>query len=128
MKNCIKCGKTKAISEFYKQRNECKKCKNLYTKSLRTRSGTGLREYNLWVKYKMTLVDYDKMLQQQNGVCAICKQKDNGHWGILAVDHCHKQGHVRGLLCAKCNKGLGQFDDNSSLLVEALKYIAHSIK
>lgn len=63
------------------------------------------------------------MLQAQSGVCAICKTKGaiDGHH--LAIDHDHKNGRIRGLLCSTCNKGLGQFKDKGSLLRAAITYL-----
>ncbi len=73
--------------------------------------------------YGLTLEQYNEMLTSQNGVCKICAGPDNGPWGTLAVDHCHITGKVRGLLCAKCNKGLGQFKDDTELLDKAKSYL-----
>lgn len=76
-------------------------------------------------KYGLTLEQYDEMEKVQKMVCAICgkKQKDKK----LAVDHCHKKGHVRGLLCSFCNQGLGKFRDDTKLLSKAIKYLNKNI-
>lgn len=59
-------------------------------------------------RYGITLADYDAMLAAQGGGCAICGSKKSGPKGFcFAVDHCHKTGAVRGLLCNKCNSNLG---------------------
>jgi hypothetical protein len=63
------------------------------------------------------------MLQQQNGLCAICKKTETGKTSNLCVDHCHKTGKVRGLLCNNCNKGLGLFKDNPEVLLNASAYL-----
>ena len=65
---------------------------------------------------------YNEMLVQQDGVCKICKQKEK-HDKLLAVDHDHSTGEVRGLLCNKCNKGIGFFSDSEILLRNAIKYL-----
>jgi hypothetical protein len=98
MRNCKVCGKTKTIDKFDKQRHQCKSCRNNKRKTYETRSGVGLRNKRLKYFYNISLDDYNKMLEVQNGVCAICKGNDNGPWGTLAVDHCHLTGNVRGLL------------------------------
>lgn len=75
-------------------------------------------------KYGMTPEDYNDMLHSQGYRCAIC---DTEEWAVergLRVDHDHDDGHVRGLLCNKCNLGLGNFKDDPSLLRKALDYLA----
>lgn len=79
--------------------------------------------------YGLTLDDYDAMLEQQGGLCAICGKPEtgtlNGYPKKLAVDH-HPRGtkrDVRGLLCASCNGGLGVFSDNTSLMWKAIQYV-----
>lgn len=65
---------------------------------------------------------YKTMLSEQNNVCAICRQScKTGR--DLAVDHCHSTGKVRGLLCCKCNNGVGSFNDNIEIMKRAIKYI-----
>lgn len=78
------------------------------------------RDTVLQNKYGITLREYVLLLEKQNGVCAIC-----GNEGLnrLAVDHCHKTGVVRGLLCAQCNHGLGNFKDDPKLLISAIDYL-----
>ena len=79
-------------------------------------------------KYGLTETDWQTMLDRQNGVCAICANAEtvlhqNGVTRRLAVDHCHATGAARGLLCSKCNHGLGNFDDNPELLLIAAEYL-----
>lgn len=72
------------------------------------------------------------MLKDQNGVCKICNKpettvdKRNGKTIDLSIDHDHKTGVVRGLLCSKCNKGIGYFNDNPELIIVAANYIKQS--
>lgn len=56
----------------------------------------------------MTLEDYNAQLQRQGGVCAICGEKPKNN--LLAVDHDHDTGAVRGLLCSPCNRHVGYFE------------------
>jgi hypothetical protein len=60
------------------------------------------------------------MVEAQGGVCAICKSPCTKR---LAVDHCHTNGHVRGLLCWRCNTTLGKVEDNSELLRKMAAYL-----
>lgn len=73
----------------------------------------------------MTLEQYNAMLIEQKGVCAICgKSEEVSPKGVLSIDHDHTTGKVRGLLCDTCNRGgLGHFYDNVSLLRNAIKYL-----
>lgn len=75
---------------------------------------------HLWARYKITIEDYNKMLKEQDGVCAICKMKSKKK---LHVDHCHVFLKVRGLLCGSCNRGLGMFKENPVILQKAINYI-----
>jgi len=72
-------------------------------------------------KYGITVDDYDRMLTEQNGGCAICKRPPTNK--RLAIDHCHTSGKVRGLLCGPCNVSLGAFNDDPRVLLEAAKYL-----
>ena len=72
-------------------------------------------------KYKLTQIDFEFMLGQQGGVCAICERKPVRR--NFCVDHDHATGRVRGLLCGECNIGLGKFKDSSYLLKQATEYL-----
>ncbi len=86
------------------------------------------RELSLKKWYGIGLDEYSILLEQQNNVCAICgqnrnyKHKGGTEWS-LSVDHNHDTGKIRGLLCSKCNTGLGMFDDNIELLINAVIYM-----
>ena len=79
------------------------------------------RDQQLQQKYSITEEIYEKILKAQNGRCAICKCQQ--HYQRLAVDHDHKTGQVRGLLCVQCNRGLGRFFDSELRLQSALEYL-----
>lgn len=83
---------------------------------------TRVRAGNL-KKYGITIADYERMLAEQGGVCAICRSKDPGPKGTFHIDHCHTTGRVRGLLCTRCNPGLGYFQDDPELLSSAISYL-----
>ena len=76
-------------------------------------------------KYKMTLEDYNKLVENQKGLCAICENEPGGMSNSkkrLSVDHNHKTGKVRGLLCGSCNVGIGNLK-NINNLKSAIKYL-----
>jgi hypothetical protein len=81
------------------------------------------RKDNLKFRYGITEEDYNLMLENQNNCCAICKKESDIK---LSVDHCHQSGAVRGLLCKKCNLGLGYFKDDTTTIKEAIKYLNKS--
>ena len=84
-------------------------------------------KHRLKRKYGLSLDDYKSMLDAQSGVCAICKQpetmKQQGVLKPLAVDHNHKTGTVRQLLCNRCNRVLGFVDDKEDILKACAVYL-----
>ncbi len=74
-------------------------------------------------KFGITAGDYDMMCEEQKGCCAICGKHESEFTRRHAVDHCHTTGRVRGLLCTKCNNGLGCYDDDIARLKNAIKYL-----
>jgi hypothetical protein len=84
------------------------------------------RESKLRVKFGITPEAYEALLQRQGGVCAICaKAETTGR--RLAVDHCHKTGRIRGLLCALCNTAIGKLGDSPELVERALNYLREKL-
>lgn len=83
--------------------------------------------YGLKKNYGLSRDEYMAMSEKQDHKCAICGRpegaKIRGKTLALAVDHCHVKGHIRGLLCADCNRGLGMFKDDAELLQKAIKYL-----
>jgi len=84
------------------------------------------RAREAWPKsvYGITLADYDRMLAEQRGGCKVCWKPPETK--RLCIDHCHATRDVRGLLCGKCNTGLGCFDDDPALLRRAADYLDES--
>ncbi len=75
-------------------------------------------------KYNLTLDDYEKMLQEQNGSCAICFVKAEEEINkILVVDHNHLTGEVRALLCNKCNTAIGLLREDLEIMQRASEYL-----
>jgi hypothetical protein len=78
-------------------------------------------------KYGITPDQYIQMMFDQNGLCAICEGPEThlikGKLPLLAVDHDHETGKVRGLLCSRCNNGIGHFKDSPTLLQRAASYV-----
>lgn len=79
------------------------------------------RQYNLMKKYGIGLDDFDALLKIQGGLCAICKKSSGTK--PLFVDHCHKTGKVRGLLCGSCNSAIGLLKESTTSMTRAIKYL-----
>ena len=114
--NCSLCEKDRKRAVAAKWRAKNKGVKDSY------------RASNL-KKFGLSVEEYESMSESQGHRCRICNEPETdvhhstGSSQRLAVDHCHNTGQVRGLLCAKCNKGLGLFNDNQQLLLSAVKYL-----
>lgn len=80
------------------------------------------RKINLRLKYGLTLKQFADMVKKQNGLCLICK-KPQIDKKKLCVDHDHKTGKIRGLLCDHCNKGLGHVREDIKILEAMVKYL-----
>ena len=80
------------------------------------------KSYYLKFTYGISLDQFNSLLTKQNNCCAICNRVSptgyNWH-----VDHCHKTGRIRGILCSKCNQGLGMFEENIISIKKAIEYL-----
>jgi len=89
--------------------------------------------YMIKNRFKITAIEYYELLTKQEGNCAICKKPEeitklkSNKPKMLAVDHCHSSGKIRGLLCQKCNTALGSFKDSIEMLESAIIYLNASI-
>ena len=126
MQWCPDCDTIKPLAEFPASRSRgsgrhsyCKPCHNARGRATLERLG-GSRTYHLKRRYGLTADEADTMLEEQGGLCAICRTAPAAH-----VDHDHETGAVRALLCFNCNGGLGQFRDDPGLLHLAAFYLEH---
>ena len=81
--------------------------------------------------YDLSLEQFDALLASQGSRCAICgieQPNGTGRHAVWNVDHCHKTGAVRGVLCAPCNTAIGQLKDDPELVRAALKYLERHAK
>ncbi len=129
-KKCSQCEEVKSGDLFYKSGNMldglaslCRDCQKKYRKRNRARSDserdTSRKRY-LAKKYGITYEDYDNIFSAQNGLCKICLKSSEK---MLVIDHDHDTGKVRGLLCSKCNVGLGCFMDDRVAMRRAILYL-----
>jgi len=121
----IALGLPKVTEKDVQKRRELRnKAERLSRKNNRKR----FKSYELKKSFGITLEDYENLLKNQNGVCAICGNPETattngGELRKLSVDHDHETGEVRGLLCTNCNNGLGRFKDSPDLFQKALNYL-----
>lgn len=107
-------------SKWYAKNKEDKLRKN---KQWRENNKSKYREINLKSRFGLTSQEYDKLLLSQNNSCAICNKNQDEFSYFLVVDHCHKTGKIRGLLCKKCNLGIGHLNDNIQILQNSIEYL-----
>jgi hypothetical protein len=132
-KKCTYCKRFKSLDKFGKDKGQssglkcrCKGCMNLIQRQDYANSS---RRYEDMTKralkrlYGISLEQYKKMADAQMNCCAICGKHQKNFNHRLAVDHCHETGKIRGLLCAKCNTGIGNFKDDIHLLGQAIEYL-----
>jgi len=127
-KVCSGCDMVKPLEEFHKakqRKDVCSRCKECNCKRAREHSKSEAgREARLKRLYGLSLDAYSALLASQGGRCKICGSTEaKGRWKQFHVDHCHKDGHVRGILCNRCNTMLGMIDDDPAALRAALKYL-----
>lgn len=106
----------------YGLKSKCRDCVREALYDWRNRHPDRFRKvgwaYELRKLYGITVEDYEEMLDAQGGVCAICGGNNEGHLRKnlkLAVDHNHETGRVRGLLCDKCNRGIGLLKNQENI-------------
>lgn len=112
------------VKEYQSQRKEqrsayMRKWREKNPEAYKRNSGY-FHERHILSTYGLTPEQYQAMLQSQGGRCKICGRTEKTR---LAVDHCHKTGKVRGLLCTKCNSALGLFGDNVAIFQSAINYL-----
>lgn len=140
---CSKCQEIKSLDEFYskngkKTQSHCKTCCRTQAKEWKANNKERCRETNkkwnsnnyskkryrdLKQKYGITPEHYDEMYLQQGCKCKICETHQDQLSRKLSIDHCHKTGKVRGLLCTYCNSLLGNCKDRVDLLEKAKLYL-----
>lgn len=105
-------------------------CTQCGTSDYRTETKTLCRRCETLKQYSMNRLDYEELLAKQNNRCAICKSTYNGtkQHPYFAVDHCHTSMEVRGLLCTKCNQGIGLLKDSIENLSNAILYLENNAK
>ena len=124
---CPRCETAKPVDEFPRNKSGrngrgayCKPCHNEKGKETYTRLYGSTREYHLRRRYGITGAEFDAMVADQGGTCAVCPGEP------VHVDHDHETGQVRGILCFNCNQALGNVRDNPEVLQGLIDYLAES--
>lgn len=118
---CLSCSSERSKAWYYQTKNApAQKEKRAAYKSANKRL---LKSGQLKHHYGLTIEEYDAMLSSQGHKCAICRRSAQEFTTALAVDHDHKTGKVRGLLCSNCNNGLGRFKDDPAVMSAAVAYL-----
>lgn len=112
-------------STYRKRKHDENRAKHIARQRKHYHEGGGkryYRDYSLRRKYGISADDYDRMLADQDGSCAICKQPPPED-KILFVDHDHSTGEVRGLLCQHCNSAIGFLKEQPEILASCIEYL-----
>lgn len=132
---CKPCSaiKSREYREAHLDANRAQKRQKMREYREQDPEGVRRRQYSrrLKSKYGITIEDYDRMFNEQDGQCAICGTTTPGWpslFGTFCVDHDARTGAVRGLLCSTCNQGLGYFIDSPTLLEAAAGYLRHALE
>lgn len=131
--NCPKCNaENLLLDEVYLYINgkiwQCRKCRNAELKKYRQRPEVKskrkliIKNDNFKRTYRITLIEYNKLLEFYGNGCAICR-KECSTGKSLAVDHDHNTKKIRGLLCMNCNTALGMMKENEELIWNMLEYL-----
>jgi hypothetical protein len=130
IKACSKCKHFFDASGFHPDKRmrdgcagECRSCRNQRALAWQQKNPQVKRNTHLKAKFGLDQSQFDSMLSSQNHRCAICMSTEPKGRGTFHVDHCHKTGEIRGLLCHDCNTGIGKLGDNVEGLRQALTYL-----
>lgn len=125
MRECRKCRTALSVGvNWYLSAEKyhnyiCRECARKYERG----NFEGRLASRLKYQYGLSVEDYKGLLSKQNNSCAICNSPPTGRWDSFHVDHDHKTGKVRGLLCHHCNTGIGNLKDDVQLLESAINYL-----
>ncbi len=140
---CCTCKKDKPLTEFGKNKSRpnglqpnCHKCRRGQGKKWRKEATPEMlekeyqrtRRWRIFKQFNLPADEYEALKVKQNGLCASCGQPETissklGRQHDLAVDHNHKTGQVRSLLCQRCNTILGRVEEDIEVLLKLVEYL-----
>lgn len=125
----MQCSQKSCLNERLSYGTVCRECHNRRHQEWVERNRDKVRSTNLKQNYGISLEEYEELLEEQGGLCAICQRPEvqihykTGVPKNLAVDHDHETGQIRGLLCGGCNNLLAAAKDDMALLQAAIEYL-----
>lgn len=139
MKTCGICKETKELDAFHNKKgakdgkqSQCKVCNIARVKTWQAdnpekheanwKHTTANRDMfaRKAKRYGLSVEELQKLMDKADGKCEICS-REPVKW--LVVDHCHETLRVRGIICERCNQGLGLFADNIEFMKSAIEYL-----
>ena len=111
----------------WKQKNKDKIAQYRKNEQKHPNYANRIKQANLRKSFGMTLEQYNKLFEKQDGKCACCGVHQLELDRALAVDHCHETKMVRGLLCNRCNRVLGMVEDNVEILKNLSEYVENNL-
>ena len=112
----------RATNQKYRQSPKGQAVQKAYQEKTKEKRARQMRATML-SEYGLSIAAYDILLAKQNNKCAICPIHISESARRFAVDHDHVTGDVRGLLCFRCNAGIGKFNDDPAMLKLAVAYL-----
>jgi hypothetical protein len=129
---CRKCKRLQPLAGYRQGRHKCRDCERTKSRDYYRLNPSKRQQHQArWRekqrgrdRYKISTDEFDFLLRAQRGRCAICGAAKNVEGKtLLCVDHCHETGSIRGLLCNRCNSGIGMLKDDPRLVARALRYL-----
>lgn len=125
-RECTRCRKFKSYDNFPKRNNRsigvqsvCTKCVVISNSIRKGNNPDKYRDLHYKKKYKSSIKEFMDILDSQGGMCAICKTYQHK----MCMDHCHETMKIRGILCDRCNRGIGLLKDDPNVLLSAYDYL-----
>ena len=130
-KSCQRCGEEKPLGDYHKNKQIrdghhtiCKICNGIKAREWKKSNPERVKDTDYLRTYGISFKDFGDLLSAQLNRCVICgTASEDCPRQTLFIDHCHKTGKVRGLLCLHCNTAIGMFKDSPDVCIRAAAYL-----
>ena len=131
---CTQCKKDKSEGDYYVRKDrpsgkgrlsECKECMKSRVMDRYKKDPDLVNDKRAAKVYGITLEQVQEMREQSGGICSICNREGKHHHKRLVIDHDHKTGKVRGLICSTCNSMIGWCGEDTQTLQNLINYLNH---